>query len=629
MKTLIPFLVIASFVTPTQAAAPAKKSNDPKTGRQTLRIPTANRHKPGSQYGIKKNPLRGVNRSEGVMEELGGSAKTEAAVKKALDWLTKKQKDDGHWEETSSKVAHTGLAILCYMSYGVKPTDKTPYGEALSKGLKWLKGQVPESGNMRDGGKMYDQAIGTLALGEAYGITGNQELSLPVDRATKLLVKAQNSQNGGWRYTPNSTDNDLSVSGWVIMALRSAEMAGKRLSDDTVNKTKRYLDTVSAGKHKGKYGYKSPAPKYCMTSVGMYCQQLLTVRRAVIDERQNESAAYLNLHLPDKKQKNYYYWYYGTLCLNLHGGEVWQKWNEKMKPIFLEKQQADGSWKAEGSRAKKEGTHVTTCWATLSLSVYYRYLPMLNGYRRMGLGRKPLARVNPEGVKRINLPQIGVRTLEEDPTLGPFALPAEPVKPFNRKDLDGWKQKGPTAKSHLTVGTAKLDPGNPRGFIVTKGGHELINAKGGGFDFYTEAVFGDAVFEVEVMVPKGSNSGIYLMGEYEVQILDSYGRKKLGGGDMGAIYGAAPPRVNACKKPGEWQKYEIHFRAPRFEGNKKTANARLLKVILNGQLLHENVEMKKATPGGVDGKEKAVGPLMFQGTHGPVAYRNIVIKPLK
>jgi hypothetical protein len=211
-----------------------------------------------------------------------------------------------------------------------------------------------------------------------------------------------------------------------------------------------------------------------------------------------------------------------------------------------------------------------------------------------------------------------------------FASPgAESVKPFNGKNLDGWKQKGSKAKSHLTVGAARLDPGNPRALVVSKVGHELINAKGGGFDFYTEAVFGDAVFELEVMVPKGSNSGIYLMGEYEVQILDSYGREKLGGGDMGAIYGAAPPRVNACKKPGEWQKYEIYFRAPRFEMDKKTANAKLLKVILNGQILHENVEMKGATPGGVDGKEKPAGPLMFQGNHGPVAYRNIVIKPLK
>ena len=84
-------------------------------------------------------------------------------------------------------------------------------------------------------------------------------------------------------------------------------------------------------------------------------------------------------------------------------GKWWQEWNKKMKPIFLEKLQADGSWKAEGNRAKKEGTHVTTCWAALSLSVYYRYLPMMNGYNRMDLGKKTLAGSETEGTKRINL----------------------------------------------------------------------------------------------------------------------------------------------------------------------------------------------------------------------------------
>jgi hypothetical protein len=130
-------------------------------------------------------------------------------------------------------------------------------------------------------------------------------------------------------------------------------------------------------------------------------------------------------------------------------------------------------------------------------------------------------------------------------------------------------------------------------------------------------------------VPKGANSGIYVMGEYEVQVLDSFGKEKLGGGDMGAVYGAAPPAVNACKPPGEWQKYVIDCQAPKFDGDgKKVANAILLKVELNGQRLHENLEMKGPTPAGVTGKEAADGPLMFQGDHGPVAYRNISITPL-
>jgi hypothetical protein len=200
------------------------------------------------------------------------------------------------------------------------------------------------------------------------------------------------------------------------------------------------------------------------------------------------------------------------------------------------------------------------------------------------------------------------------------------IRPFNEKNLEGWTTKEPKDRSSWTVGTASLDPDNPRQLRVSPQGNELINARERGVDIYTIDEFGDVRVELEVMVPQGSNSGIYLMGEYEVQVYDSYGREKLGGGDMGAIYGAAPPRVNASKAPGEWQTYLIEFRAPRFDQEgKKTENAKFIKVVLNDRTLHENVEMKSQTPGGVQGKEVPKGPLMFQGDHGPVAYRNIKI----
>jgi hypothetical protein len=128
------------------------------------------------------------------------------------------------------------------------------------------------------------------------------------------------------------------------------------------------------------------------------------------------------------------------------------------------------------------------------------------------------------------------------------------------------------------------------------------------------------------MVPQGSNSGIYVMGEYEVQILDSFGKEQVGAGDIGGLYGAAAPRLNAAKAPGEWQKFVIEFQAPKFDGDKKIANAKFKKVTLNGQVIHEDVEMQGPTPSGVTGKEAATGPLMFQGDHGPVAFRNIEIR---
>lgn len=211
------------------------------------------------------------------------------------------------------------------------------------------------------------------------------------------------------------------------------------------------------------------------------------------------------------------------------------------------------------------------------------------------------------------------------------AAAAKTVHPFNGKDLTGWKTKPRgNNKNQWTVGAASLAANNAGAIHVEKNGKELINANSGGLDGYTEEKFGDCVIELEVFVPKGSNSGIYVMGEYEIQVFDSFGKEKLGGGDMGAIYSAAAPKVNACKKPGEWQKYVIDFRAPRFDANgKKTANAKFVKVSLNGTTLHENVEMNGPTPGGVTGKEHARGPIMFQGDHGPVAYRNIHVFPAK
>ena len=202
----------------------------------------------------------------------------------------------------------------------------------------------------------------------------------------------------------------------------------------------------------------------------------------------------------------------------------------------------------------------------------------------------------------------------------------KPVVLFNGKDLTGWKMKGNAEKSKWVVGAASLDEKAPNKLAVDKTGEQLINASTG-VDAYTEQKFGDGTIELEFMVPKGSNSGIYVMGEYEVQILDSFGKEKVGPGDLGGLYGASAPKLNASKKPGDWQKFVIEYQAPKYEGDKKTSNMKFVKVVLNDQVIHENVEMKGPTPSGVTGKESATGPLMFQGDHGPVAFRNIKFTP--
>jgi hypothetical protein len=206
----------------------------------------------------------------------------------------------------------------------------------------------------------------------------------------------------------------------------------------------------------------------------------------------------------------------------------------------------------------------------------------------------------------------------------------KPIELFNGKDLTGWKLKD-EKKNRWFVGSASANDEQLAFNTITMGRgnpEDLTNTgTGGGCDIFTKQNFGDIHLELEFMIPKGSNSGIYLMGEYEVQILDSFGKRddKLTQGDLGALYSAAKPPKNAAREPGVWQKFVIDFQAPTFEGGKKVANAKFVKVTLNDVVLHENVEMKGPTPGGLTGKEAPIGPLMFQGDHGPVAFRNIKI----
>lgn len=204
--------------------------------------------------------------------------------------------------------------------------------------------------------------------------------------------------------------------------------------------------------------------------------------------------------------------------------------------------------------------------------------------------------------------------------------------PFNGKDLTNWEIKG-RAEAKWQVAEATMSASDTKLLEVKPGGNALVNVVAGhgqSHDIFSKDQYGDVRLELEVMVPKGSNSGIYLMGEYEVQVFDSFGVAKPGPGDMGAIYGASVPKVNASKAPGEWQKYVIEFRAPKFDDKgAKTANAVFVKVELNGTVIHENVEVKGPTPSCLTGKEAAAGPIMFQGDHGAVAFRNIKVTPLK
>lgn len=195
--------------------------------------------------------------------------------------------------------------------------------------------------------------------------------------------------------------------------------------------------------------------------------------------------------------------------------------------------------------------------------------------------------------------------------------------------IKGWVVRGDVSKSKWTTGKAALDPSDSTMLVKVSDGDELINLDKG-VEIYTEETFGDVHVEIEFMLPWQGNSGIHFMGEYEVQIWDSYGKPVILANQwMGTIVGTKEPEIHPEKCGGEWQKFVIDFRAPRFDANgNKTENARFVKVELNGQVIHENVEVTAPTPVYLTGKESSRGPLMLQGFAGPVAFRNIKIVPV-
>jgi hypothetical protein len=212
----------------------------------------------------------------------------------------------------------------------------------------------------------------------------------------------------------------------------------------------------------------------------------------------------------------------------------------------------------------------------------------------------------------------------------------QPKRLFSGKDLAGWTVVDNSKSALWTVaGDVRLDPKNPKNLIASG---EPRDDKGvlvaqlkdfQGTNLVTSEKFKDFTLHVEFLLPKEGNSGIFLMGLYELQLTDSLGiaDAKMQAGDHGGIPFFKKPLTNASAKPGEWQTAEVTFQAPRFDDKgKKTANAKIVKAVINGKAVQENLELPEPTGGGLDQPEAATGPVMLQGNEGPVGFRNVTIE---
>jgi hypothetical protein len=224
---------------------------------------------------------------------------------------------------------------------------------------------------------MYCHSMSTLALGEAYSMTGDTRLRPFVERAVRYTLAAQDPQTGGWRYRPGDT-GDMSQFGWQVMSLKSAQLSRLDIPERSRLGMVRFIDQCSSGSQRGLASYRpGERPSRTMTAESLVCRLFVGVYR---DEQLREAERFLLEELPQADKENFYYWYYGTLAMFQVQGEGWLKWNQALQQQLLSRQRTDGDWAGSWNPDPIWGSYggrvFSTALGALCLEVYYRYLPL-------------------------------------------------------------------------------------------------------------------------------------------------------------------------------------------------------------------------------------------------------------
>ncbi|MCY2962241.1 MAG: hypothetical protein NT069_01080 [Planctomycetota bacterium] len=388
--------------------------------------------------------LRGGDLRVEAARKYGATKESEQAVSASLAWLAKQQNPDGSWPTMESVLGEdpepprfttngdpkeearmqaerrqsgmnaesglTALSILAFLGAGHTPDDDE-YGDTVARGLKWLvaqqvqwKSKDPDSKRLNDGflggkanrfARMYCHGMATIALGEAYGMTRDPELREPLVRALRFIVRMQ-YPDGSWRYSDwrnqESPTGDMSLFGWQLMALKSAQTARIRLPDQelekALDKAQKFLFTRRAeikgrgeSRHGGLASYRTGTgerAKPAMTAESLFCWQLLGV--SPTDPAVLEAVDFMRKRPPRLATQDLYYWYYATLALYQQGGEPFDEWNEALLATLVDDQRKEGelagSWDPRRPWGDYGGRVFSTAMSTLCLEVYYRYLPL-------------------------------------------------------------------------------------------------------------------------------------------------------------------------------------------------------------------------------------------------------------
>lgn len=347
------------------------------------------------------------------LDETAAEPQTELAIEQGLEFLARYQRADGSWrlQDFDSQVlmtsdtAATGLALLAFQGAGY--THKNfKYADVCDRAVQFLKQNQRKNGDLYipqdpasdQNAWLYSHGIAAIAMCEAYGMTQDPEIRDAAQKAVDFISESQDPRRGGWRYRPGA-GSDTSVSGWYMMALQSAKLAGLDIDQQTLQRLRAYLSlsqSQDGQAHLYRYNpYASDTPQQrhglkptaVMTSVGLLMRLYTGWKR---DRQEMKAGAeYLLRHRPEQgtrenSKRDTYYWYYSTQVMFHMGGEIWEQWHDALYPMLIENQVLDGKYKGSWDPvtptpdlwARYGGRLYVTTMNLLSLEVTYRHLPI-------------------------------------------------------------------------------------------------------------------------------------------------------------------------------------------------------------------------------------------------------------
>lgn len=327
------------------------------------------------------------------------SDRVEAAIESGIGFLLSKQREDGSITDRQYDTTMTSLGIMAMASTGITPSSPGERGESAKRALEFVlsDGRQDKKGYFgnRDGSRMYGHGITTLMLTEMLGMGTDDEQDVRIHRSCQSAIdlilsaqkqrKSRNNFQGGWRYTPNSNDADLSVSVWQLMALRSAKNDGLNVPAEAIANAIAYLRRSYSSRvdmdgqpieSKAGFCYLPSArnPTFTMTAAGLLAMQVCGQYESPLVEG---SAAWLLDHPPKWNDRFIFYGtYYYAQGMHQLGGEYATTGAQTVQKLLLNRQQGDGSWQAPSGEESSAGKVYATSMAILSLSVNHHYLPI-------------------------------------------------------------------------------------------------------------------------------------------------------------------------------------------------------------------------------------------------------------